>query len=450
MKTSMSHQKGASTVLWALSLVPLLGLAALAVDVNNLFVAAAELQNAADAGALEGVTHLYNEEGTTIQRGTVIAEATAAVTANLSRKSMAEVASVEIGHWRFDPGGGGQFTATMSDTPANLEGKVLYDPADPTDCTKNLNLACSGEINAVRVVAERRTTPVQSFFARVLGIANFPAAAQSVAYLGYAGSVDPGDVDQPIAICQEALVDEDGGYTCSVGRFIPTTTETGGWTSFNQDNACQGGTNASEMRPLICSNGNPEPIVFGRDMATIGGQVQTVFDDLYNCWVASTNKTQPWPMVLPVIQCNGNNPGPCNKVVGVVAVNVLYMVDQANKIEDDAPTRMIFPEDTNQNEIIDAGDGEWVAPVPTSEAPDGSEAYGILRWNSFVNQFNILGLDTNGDGEPDPATWNDNPQLNGWRQKTIYFAPDCDPQIPRGLTVGRNFGIRAVVPVLVN
>lgn len=75
----------------------------------------------------------------------------------------------------------------------------------------------------------------------------------------------------PIAICEEALRAPDGGYQCSIGRFIPTTTETGGWTSFNQESACLGGTNDAEMRALICSGGNPDPIIFGKDIAAIGG-----------------------------------------------------------------------------------------------------------------------------------------------------------------------------------
>lgn len=133
------------------------------------------------------------------------------------------------------------------------------------------------------------------------------------------------------------------------------------------------------------------------------------------------------------------------------------MVDEANKIEDDASRRMIFPGDSNENGAIDEGDGVWIAPDPDPPYADPNnptkeelEDYGKQRWDSFVDELNILGFDTDGDGQPDRAYWNDSPQLNGWRQKTIYFAPDCDAQTPRGLTAGRNFGIRAEVPVLVN
>ena len=452
MHGSHNRQRGASTVLWILSLVPLLGLAALAVDVNNLFVASSELQNAADAGALEGTRHLYDDTGTTLQRATAIAQGTAAASANLARQSAAEVASVEIGHWRFDPDGGGQFTPSSAAAPLEeLWNKVLYDPSDPSSCN-NLNNACSGEINAVRVTTERRTTPIQSFFGRVLGYQSYQSRASAVAYVGYAGTIGPAEVDQPIAICQEAITNPDGNaIDCSVGRFMPSSDvggETGGWTSLDQENACAGGTNASELRPLICASGNPKEIMFGRPIATVGGQVQSAFSDLFGCWEATTNRTEPWPMVLPVIKCDGTNPGPCNKVIGTVAVNVLYIVDQANKIQDDAPMQMIEPGDADGDGEIGTGDGVWNAPE--QQAGESAEEYGIRRWDDFVDHFNLMGLDTDGDGYPDPAYWNDNPQLNGWRQKTIYFAPACTVEEPSGLTGGRNFGIRAEVPVLVD
>ena len=42
--------------------------------------------------------------------------------------------------------------------------------------------------------------------------------------------------------------------------------ETGGWTSFNQDDPCSGGTNAQEVKSLVCGDGNPNPIHLGRSI----------------------------------------------------------------------------------------------------------------------------------------------------------------------------------------
>ena len=35
-------------------------------------------------------------------------------------------------------------------------------------------------------------------------------------------------------------------------------------------------------------------------------------------------------------------------------------------------------------------------------------------------------------------------------QKTMYFLPTCEPQEPKGVTGGENFGILADIPVLVD
>ena len=46
------YQRGVSFVLWAVALIPLMGFAVLAIDINRLFLASGELQHAADAGAM--------------------------------------------------------------------------------------------------------------------------------------------------------------------------------------------------------------------------------------------------------------------------------------------------------------------------------------------------------------------------------------------------------------
>ena len=63
MKTRY-QQSGASIVVWLIAIIPVLGAGAFAVDLNNIFVAQAELQAAADAGALEGARRLYGDDRT--------------------------------------------------------------------------------------------------------------------------------------------------------------------------------------------------------------------------------------------------------------------------------------------------------------------------------------------------------------------------------------------------
>jgi uncharacterized membrane protein len=58
--TTRRFQRGASVVHWLFALVVLLAVGAFAIDLNNVVLSRAELQNAADAGALEGARQLYN------------------------------------------------------------------------------------------------------------------------------------------------------------------------------------------------------------------------------------------------------------------------------------------------------------------------------------------------------------------------------------------------------
>lgn len=414
------RQGGVSIVILALSLVMLLTFAALAIDAGNLYVAKNELQNAADAGALAGARRLYTEDGSSVNiNANQVATDTAI--ANYSQGDPVEVTSVRRGHWSFATR---TFTANPSLEPVELFDKTTAElDADPNF------------INAIEVVTERNATPVQAFFGYVFGEDSYQSAARAVAYIGFAGTLRPADVDQPIALCKDKLLNGDE-YDCSIGRFIPssdnqTMSETGGWTSFDQENACSGGTNTSELRPLVCASGNPNTLVLGEDMATLGGQSQATFKDLFTCWQSETKQIRLWNMTLPVIDCDASgNVGPCNRLSGAVEVNVAWIVDKANNIDADAPEQMELPDFNADGQ----SDGTW----------SNSSSDGVVRWNDFVNTFNIR--------RPDGtlAEWDADPQVSGWRQKTIYFLPDCAFNEPTGRTGGENFGVLAQIPVLVD
>jgi len=222
-------------------------------------------------------------------------------------------------------------------------------------------------------------------------------------------------VDQPIAICSDSLLNNNGEYTCNIGRMINSgldveSNETGGWTSFNQDDPCTGGTNAQEVRSLVCGSGNPETIILGEPMATNGGDIQSAFNDLIQCWESETGKTEPWTLTLPVIDCgDANNVGTCEVVVGAVELNIVWITGAGeDPLYNDAPTQM----------------GDW----------SNSDTDGAARWNDFVTTFNLQ----NADGTPAP-----------YAKKSIYFLPDCTPHEPKGISGGENFGILAKIPVLV-
>jgi len=404
---SAMNQRGVTAVLVAVLLVVLVGFTALAIDVGHLVLARNELQNAADAGALAGARFLYTEDGTAVKpEANQIAHE--AATANMSENLAVEVnwvsgntGDVQRGHWRFADS---SFTPNDSLLPVDLWN------ATTEELDNNLDF-----INAIRVRTRRQSTPVASFFARIFGHQDFQVSTEAVGYIGFAGTLQPEEADQPIAICKEALLNQSEEYTCSVGRMINSgqnvaSHETGGWTSFSQDDPCTGGTNAQEVRGLVCADGNPDMVILGGDIATNGGEIQSAFNQLIQCWDDTTGKTQPWELTLPVIECPGNNVGTCEKTVGAVTINVVWITEAG---EDpgytDAPTQM----------------GSW-----SSSDPDGQ-----VRWNDFVLHFNLQDV----DGSPAP-----------YEKKSIYFLPSCEYHELAGLSGGENFGILAKIPVLVH
>ena len=403
----LEDQRGATAIMVALMMVVFIGFAALAVDVGHLYVVRNELQNAADAGALAGARFLYNQEGTAINEGAnqIAYEASMA---NKSEKVPVDVhwvsgneGDVERGHWSFA-------TRTFTPNPSTL-------PVDLWDVSFEQLDANPNFINAVRVKTRRQDTPAASFFARIFGHEFFTLSSQAVAYIGFAGTLAPFDVDQPIAICKDSLLNG-GKYSCNIGRMINSgqnveSNETGGWTSFYQgEDACQGGTNAQEVRSLVCGEGNPDPLTLGNSMATNGGDIATAFKKLRECWETATSKSIAWTLTLPVVECTGNNITTCQPLVGAVTVNIVWITGEGTDASySEAPWRMDDWSSTNTD--------------------------GLQRWTSFVNHFNLKNV----DGSPAP-----------YQKKAIYFKPDCEPHLPTGRTGGVNFGILAKIPVLVN
>ena len=402
---NLKDQTGAVAILVALLLILFIGFAALAIDLGHLYVVRNELQNAADAGALAGARFLYNDSGTAVNTG-ANQIAYDAARANNSENVAVDVnwtsgneGDAQRGHWSF---------ATRTFTP--------NDSTVPVDLwnvsTEELD-ADTNFINAISVVARRQATPAASFFARIFGHENFQLSAEAIAYIGFAGTLGPEEVDQPIAICAESIR-IDGVYSCNIGRMINSgqnveSSETGGWTSFSQDDPCTGGTNAQEVRSLVCGDGNPDTITFGEDVATNGGEIQSAFNRLIQCWEQETGKTEPWNLTLPVVSCPGNNVGTCETVRGAVNLNIVWITEAGeDPTYSNAPTQM----------------GTWL-----NNNPDGSE-----RWNDFVSVFNLQNV----DGSPAP-----------YANKSIYFLPDCTPHLPAGVSGGENFGILAKIPVLV-
>ncbi|MGZ3613920.1 MAG: TadG family pilus assembly protein [Thermodesulfobacteriota bacterium] len=399
------NRKGTVAVIIATSTVAFIGLGALAIDLGHLFVVRNELQNAADAGALAGARFLYDQNGTAVNATANLTAYNAAI-ANRSETTPVEVqwtggneGDIQRGHWSF---------ATRTFTPNDSLLPISLWDTSTEELDANPNF-----INAIRVKTRREDKPAASFLAGIFGMKNFLVSTDAIAYIGFAGTLAPLEVDEPIAICSQSIL-FDGKYSCTVGRMINSgkllaAHETAGWTDYNQVNPCLGGTNASDVRSLVCGEGNPDPIILGSPVATNGGEIASAFKKVRDCWASKTGKTKPWKLTLLVIDCPGNNVRPCEVVAGVVTVDVVWITGEGEDPKyGEAPVQM----------------DKWSSPDPD----------GKVRWASFVKSFGLKNL----DNTPAP-----------YEKKSIYFLPDCTPHIPTGRSGGQNFGILAKIPVLV-
>ena len=429
--SGLQDQSGVVVILVAILMFVFLGIAVLAIDLSNLYVVRNELQNAADAGALAGARFLYNDDGTAVNPG-ANQIAYDAATANRALAMTGAIAvdvnwaggnigDVQRGHWSFATR---TFTANDSLLPVDLWNVSTEDLDTDPDF-----------INAVRVEARRQATPAASFFARILGHENFELSADAVAYIGFAGSLRPEDVDQPIAICRQAITNTDGDYTCNTGRMIDSgggaTHNSGAWTNFSQPCAT---ASASSVRPMVCGGGNPDLISFGGGMGTVGGMQNDVYSDLRDCWLnVSLDRdsrgypTEPWGLTLPVVDCPGNNPGPCSEVVGTVTLDVLWIKQpSADPQWIDIPLQMETPQI------------QWTCSLGVS-IDTLTAAQRQQCWQEFASAFNLHTADGTSVGDLTPSDL----------QKTIFFLPNCEPHEPRGVSGGQNFGVLARIPVLV-
>ncbi|UCE71937.1 MAG: hypothetical protein JSV11_09335 [Nitrospiraceae bacterium] len=450
LSKELRDHSGAVAIIVGISMIALMSFAALSIDLSHLFVVKNELQNAADAAALAGARVLYNDDGTIIQESS---NQTAYDTAVLNKSEKVSVdvhglqdGDVQRGHWSF---AAKSFTANASTATFNL-----WDlSTEELDANENF-------INAVKVTTRREDTPAASFLATIFGKNSFTMSADAVAYIGFAGTLNPGDAKMPITICKESLLIDDA-YSCSIGRMINSgqdvqTNNTAAWTSYAQQresgdpDPCLGGTNANEVRdvidppgPVKCFGENMDVLKLGKPMATMGGEAESVLSKLRDCWVEATDTTGPdgipdgipdssWNLTLPVIECPGNNIGVCEEVVGAVNINLVWITGPGES-------------SCNFHQGYTNADGQWVEanhpPLELdgwscglSEPSAATDAELQACWDSFVTYFNLQ----NADGSTAPCA-----------KKSLYFQPDCTPHEPTGRSGGENFGVLSQIPVLV-
>lgn len=165
-----------------IAMTALMGVAALALDGGMIWVARTQLQVAADAAALAAAANMIDPLGPSVTLG-------AAETAAIDVASQNPVISVET------------FSLNPSDIVFgswDLDARIFDPTVDLTDpkavtaasVTARLDNGANGALPAV--------------MARVLGWDSFDVGAEAIAYLSFAGSAAPGEVDLPLVIdCSE-------------------------------------------------------------------------------------------------------------------------------------------------------------------------------------------------------------------------------------------------------
>jgi Flp pilus assembly protein TadG len=416
----LRDQQGATAILIAVAFTVLLGFLALAIDMGYLWVAQNELQNAADAGSLAGARFLTNQDGSINTNANQLAYN--AATSNKSTNIPAEVnwsggnsGDVQRGHWSFA-------TRTFTPNANTVQTNLWFRSKDDLDADVDF-------INAIRVTTRRQAQPVRMFVAGILGHNSIEVVTDAVAYIGFTGDMTVSEVDQPIAICAQSITNEYGAPNCDIGRMINSGNDdlsdyqSGGWTNFDQESPCLGGTNANEVNGLVCNtSGQTQILEVFQNVGTQGGQIQSAFSSLYDCWqeYLNTEGYVPWRLHLPVVTCPDRNVGVCEEVVGMVTVDVVHITGPGTD-----------PDYINAPEQMDTWSCD--ADPNCSSLPPGP-AKGQCCWDSFVGHFALENL----DGSPVP-----------YSKKNVYFKPTCDAQLPAGNSGGENFGVLAKIPVLV-
>ena len=186
----MRDTEGAVAVMTVLILVALLGMAALAIDLGQIYFVRNDLQNTADAAALAAAGKLI-----TTQNGVAVRDANAAQQAALT---VAQLQRQLAGLPDIAPGARNDLTITF--------GEWNLKTGDPTTAWTEIGSTCgsTSNANAIRITLHRGvgtvTGPVINLFAGIFGVNTSDVQATATAYLGYTNEVQTGGVQVPLAL----------------------------------------------------------------------------------------------------------------------------------------------------------------------------------------------------------------------------------------------------------
>jgi hypothetical protein len=305
-RVNLLNERGVALVYLAIALVVLMGMAAVAIDLGYMYASKAQLQTAADAGALAGADRL-------LDIGTV--------TPNISEQSDVKSVAQNIAQ---------QNTAADANVVLKNNGTNIIGPNndlalghwDGTKFTQN-----TVPMNALKVKTRRTADnagvgpgvgPIPAFFSKVLGKQNFDVSSEAIA----ANQVKASNY---ISICQQTLscgsCQSEAGCAVDI-KLSPDPNDVGNvfaWTTY-YDNS----TSTSDIRALI-RGAVPAVNACNTNIYTSMGQDVDALRDLESAMysrayqpdakypINSTSDVTAWDIIVPVTEiCNPTTQGNAN------------------------------------------------------------------------------------------------------------------------------------------
>ena len=340
---SMNHtsrtnpEKGATTILMAVVLVGIIGIAAFAVDIGYGLVVKSQLQNVADTGALAGTREL----ALIYQDHTGWAATDSYQEHELTAAEKSRIAAKINSFSQLNKAGG---VAVQVRTGEDVVyGKYNKDTQEIDPVTKG--------VTAIKVTGRRdgqANGVIATGLARVLGINSLSVQASSASQLSAVRKVPAGAQGIPVGISKFWFTAKNSpcGFQDKVEhgiRLYPTGPQTGetvtssascaGWHTFTSQPA-----NANKLTNILdtlrTQDISPETEANVTKYEFIGGTVATAFNEMKHLW--DVKKTQgAWQTIVPVydaVDCS--NPQGAITIVGFATVWIYSVKTSPSNIID--------------------------------------------------------------------------------------------------------------------
>ncbi|WP_158270217.1 TadG family pilus assembly protein [Limnohabitans sp. T6-20] len=288
MKTHTNSEHGAVTLLVALMIPVLLGIAALVIDVAYVQVVRNELQNDADAAALAGAKQLRSSASATPQWSVAERVAFDAIALNAADSKKLSTGTVQSGYWN----------------PTQVNALLQMLPMTPT----------ANDVPAVQVTLIKgngqNDGEVPTFFARLWNIVSTPVTVTAVAGMTSPGTIEPGGLFPLVA--SQCIYDTywnnkatpPGPTLDSKGKPFELVLEAyddkpkDPCQTFQWSSLLTGNNDVTTFRKLVKER-NPVALSIGQKIWIEPGSKTTLYDTVDNC-SAANDKTCEY-VTLPMV-----------------------------------------------------------------------------------------------------------------------------------------------------